>query len=1016
MTTTDFVQGEGKTEYDALDADHLASFAEEQFALGDAARASALKLADASRHAARSRVAAERVMATAVEPLTAAAAGGHAEARLVLAALLEGGYGSTDSVPKPGRALYHRLMAAASGDPMARLAMGAATVLGNDAFLSGAEKGAGQEGVPSRSPPRLPVARCALALHYFYHSATTAYEDSARPGGQARVERGRLHENTRRVKGDLRGESDDRVLYLSRAADLGDARAMLAMGNGYYWGNFGLPRDHEAALRFYRRAHRAGALQGTVGVAKMVLKGEGAPRNASEALEHYRAAAERGSADALNGLGYLYFYGEDVDLESDESAGSETSEGSSSSLNEEASGKTSSLTKIQKNDTLALEYFRRAAELGNGDGLVNAGTMLRSGLGAPADVAAAHALFARCSLLPGEHPACSYQAALIEASGEGGVPRDCDLAVARLRRVAEGGQWMAPLQEGMKAHLAGKKNEAGWLYEYASASSLPAASFNAAWLGERDARDARVARRFGFGADDEDDEDDTQDNEDDEATVRDDEIADPAREIAAVAFSREKRAATSVRRHASRVRADSAADDAMRSWAALQLADCEYYGASRPGGCAPGSKRKALRLYREAAASARAALALSDPRAEPPRTPRARRAKAAEKETQQAPSREEQEAAARAAEDAGGSLDARRLLTHALYAEAWMRAKGEACSADRERAKRALGEALDVGGWRELVAVAPPFCGLALLDLADAACAFVFAPSGPKRGSCAESLMALASSFVGGDAASGLPDDDASGEEQKLVGSRDAHKSRRFVFRDASSDVSQTRERDSSVARKKKSLSPGAFGLRLVSELVAAASAWEDAVAEHAERWRFTLALSWSLLMATVGFAVGWRLVVRPLVAALYGERARFEWRVDGGLDRVARGDHGGGVIGEMRRRIERMRAEAAAEAENRRRVLSEAPEASEASETYDARRTNDDAARRETDDDDEDDAGDGGEDFLSGFVASAVSSAVQRVTAPPAAERAPFDLGDLDDSSVGGHAVIRGRRDEEDR
>jgi len=1014
MMTTDFVQGEGKTEYDALDADHLASFAEEQFALGDAARASALKLADASRHAARSRVAAERVMATAVEPLTAAAAGGHAEARLVLAAMLEGGYGSTDSVPKPGRALYHRLMAAASGDPMARLAMGAATVLGNDAFLSGAEKGAGQEGVPSRSPPRLPVARCALALHYFYHSATTAYEDSARPGGQARVERGRLHENTRRVKGDLRGESDDRVLYLSRAADLGDARAMLAMGNGYYWGNFGLPRDHEAALRFYRRAHRAGALQGTVGVAKMVLKGEGAPRNASEALEHYRAAAERGSADALNGLGYLYFYGEDVDLP-DESAGSETSEGSSSSVNEEASGKTSSSTKIQKNDTLALEYFRRAAELGNGDGLVNAGTMLRSGLGAPADVAAAHALFARCAELPGEHPACSYQAALIEASGEGGVPRDCDLAVARLRRVAEGGQWMAPLQEGMKAHLAGKKNEAGWLYEYASASSLPAASFNAAWLAERDARDARVARRFGFGADDEDDEDDTEDNEDDEATARNDGIADPAREIAAVAFSREKRAATSLRRHASRVRADSAADDAMRSWAALQLADCEYYGASRPGGCAPGSKRKALRLYREAAASARAALALSDPRAEP-LSRRARRAKAADKETQQAPSREEQEAAARAAEDAGGSLDARRLLTHALYAEAWMRAKGEACSADRERAKRALGEALDVGGWRELVAVAPPFCGLALLDLADAACAFVFAPSGPKRGSCAESLMALASSFVGGDAKAGLPDDDASGEKQKLVGSRDAHKSRRFVFRDMSaSDVSQTRERDSSLARKKKSLSPGAFGLRLVSELIAAASAWEDAVAEHAERWRFTLALSWSLLMATVGFAVGWRLVVRPLVAALYGERARFEWRVDGGLDRVARGDHGGGVIGEMRRRIERMRADAAAEAENRRRVLSEASEAPEASRD-DARRTNDDAARRETDDDDEDDAGDGGEDFLSGWVASAVSSAVQRATAPPAAERAPFDLGDLDDSSVGGHAVIRGRRDEEDR
>ena len=111
----------------------------------------------------------------AVERATAsgivAAAGGHNEARLVLAAMLEGGYGTSDSAPKPGRALYHRLMAAASGDPMARLTMGAATVLGNDAFLSGADAGSAV-GSPTS---RLPNARCALALHYFYHSATTAY-------------------------------------------------------------------------------------------------------------------------------------------------------------------------------------------------------------------------------------------------------------------------------------------------------------------------------------------------------------------------------------------------------------------------------------------------------------------------------------------------------------------------------------------------------------------------------------------------------------------------------------------------------------------------------------------------------------------------------------------------------------------------------------------------------------------------------------------------------------------------
>ena len=932
---------------DALDADHLASFAEEQFALGDAARAAALKLADAASRPARSRVAAERVMATALEPLLVAAAGGHNEARLVLAAMLEGGYGTSDSAPKPGRALYHRLMAAASGDPMARLAMGAATVLGNDAFLSGADAGSAV-GSPTS---RLPNARCALALHYFYHSATTAYEDSARPGGQARVERGRLHENTRRVKGDLRGESDDRVLYLSRAADLGDARAMLAMGNGYYWGNFGLPRDHAAALRFYRRAHRAGALQGTVGVAKMALKGEGAPRNTSEALEHYRAAAERGSADALNGLGYLYFYGDDADAAAEDarSAADRGSADEGTGSLAESSGFDSSV--IHKNDTLALEYFRRAAELGNGDGLVNAGVMLRSGLGTPADVAAAHALFARCAELPGEHPACSYQAALIEASGEGGVPRDCDLAVARLRRVAEGGRWMAPLQEGMQAHLAGRKNEAAWLYEYASAGSLPEASFNAAWLGERDARDARVARRFGTGARDEnwrvfvtaanDDDDDDDDDATNDAVSRADDS-----ELAAVAFSREKRAATSLRRHAARVRADPEADDAARAWAALQLADCEYYGAARPGGCAPGSKREALRLYREAAASARAALATVAPAtsvtADPGRNRRERWMTRAAKDAKEpatrnpAPSREAREAAARAAEDAGGSLDARRLLTHALYAEAWMRAKGEACSADRARARRALGEALGVGGWRELVAVAPPFAGLALLDLVDAACAALATPPSGTPRRCADALMALMAPSA------------SDGDEDV------ARRAERRAPSDAPEKEAEAATSQKDVAPRRARLSPGAFALRLVSELIAAAGAWEDAVAQRAERWRFTLALSRSLLAAAVAFALGWRLAARPLLRALHGARDARE--------AAPRRDRGGGSVGEMRRRVERMRAEAAAEAERAREA-----------------------------------------------------SAARAVTEPPppAAVRAPVDVGDLDDSSAEGHAVIRARGDE---
>jgi len=77
------------------------------------------------------------------------------------------------------------------------------------------------------------------------------------------------------------------------------------MAVGYYWGNFGLPRDLGRAQEYYQRAHNHGALQGTVGVAKMTLKGEGSLRNLSKALDYYQNAANRSSADALNGLGYM---------------------------------------------------------------------------------------------------------------------------------------------------------------------------------------------------------------------------------------------------------------------------------------------------------------------------------------------------------------------------------------------------------------------------------------------------------------------------------------------------------------------------------------------------------------------------------------------------------------------------------------------------------------------------------------------------------------------------------------
>jgi TPR repeat protein len=854
--------------------DHLAAYASEQFLLGDEKRARALRLLDNSKQRQSLDVAA-RGFDDAMHHLASSAAAGNAQARLTYAAMLEHGYGTRNVLSKPGRALYHRLLAAAAGDPLARLAMGAATLVAGLSWEGDVSTRFRASSTPSthehqsNNPPSPYQSnpKCQLALHYFFHAAQTAFEESAMPGGQVRVEKGRLSENTRRARGDLRGETDDRVEYLARAADLGDARAMLAMGNSYYWGHFGLPLDHQRALGFYRRAHSAGELRGTVGVAKMVLKGEGGSRNTTEALEYYENAAKRGASDALNGLGYLYFYGESGDEGTMTVGDDEFGDAATTVAENERSSVQSSVNdpvepprsanRIKKNDTAALAYFTEAAALGNGDGLVNAGMMLRSGLGAPVDVKAAHAFFVRCADLPGEHSACVYQAALIEATGEGGVHRDCALAARRLRAVAESGRWMTSSGEGMKAHLAKEHHAAEWAYLYASAGSAPAAVFNAAWLNEGTARALRVTRRFldsgaeaYFG-----DEDGYDDAIDEEGTSHDDSDVDTKTSDWLV-FLREKRSTSAFRRHALRLVSDPDADVAMQAWAWNALGDCFYFGERRAGGC-PRNFQKALKSYRRANAFARLAISLHT-ETEASNVTKATR-----------------ESAARAAEDTGTALDPMRLVTNALSSEAWMRFAGEGCARDARFAKGLLKQALGLGGWRELVALVPAYVALTAFEFGNSACLCLTGTACP---------YPSVSSFLGG--------------------RRDGH-------REKANDDFKTI--DSKKSQPKK-LPLAGFALRSVSDALAFLTSIEDSVTNFFDTWKFTLTLLWSVGSACVGAAVGWRLVVRPFFTALVDrvrifENARNENAID---DAIAAGNAGGTSMEEMMLRIERMRAETA--------------------------------------------------------------------------------------------------------
>ena len=644
-------------------------YAGDQYELAERIRGACLLLREDDGEAQR---VARLGLAVARAAYLRSAVAGNSTARFILSAMYDAGYGSVDGRREPKRAHYHRLTAAALGETGAQLAAGSELFTYMGAKGGGSAHSRNPEG--ALKPLRNPRAACPVALYYLFHAATKAYEENAKPGGQSRVERLKLFEGVSNQRGDHKGESDDRMMFLRQAAELGDSRAMLAMGNAHYWGNFGLPRDFERALRYYERAHNQGALLGTVGVAKMSLKGEGAPKNATKAMDYYHAAANRSSPDALNGLGYLHFYGDEV----------------------------------ERNLTTALSYFKRAAELGSGDGLVNAGLMLRGGMGCERNISEAYGYFVRCAAM--NHQSCQYNAAMIEAAGEPelGIPRDCDRAAARMRQVAEVGKWMSPMADGLKAHLAGDDATARWLYDHAAAMGVAQAIYNAAFLHERRARSVRVGYDTIHGNvhGDEAEDDDGDEGHGDESIdgwaaalrsergrerrtreaaaqvrehLRGDDLAlvhsfgdsgdDPMKLSGALS-------AEMLRHYSTRIGFDPSADSIDLAWAALHRGDCAYFGPRRLGGCEVSDHRDALREYVEAGRAARAAI------------------------------------------DAGkDAVDAAPLLARALYSEAWMRARGEGRDVrDVGLARRLLREGLAKGGWRSCLALAPPYVGLVLSD------------------------------------------------------------------------------------------------------------------------------------------------------------------------------------------------------------------------------------------------------------------------------------------------------------
>jgi TPR repeat protein len=148
------------------------------------------------------------------------------------------------------------------------------------------------------------------------------------------------------------GRRDEAIGLYRKAADAGDARAMVSLGLILESGD-GATKDIGAANALYEKAAARGSADGAINLAVALLSGKGIEKNVTRAAQLLRTASQGGSAIATYDLGVLAQQG--------------------------------SVGKPPE----ALDFFLKSSSLGDPRGYLAAAILLDEGRGVPKDAAAA---------------------------------------------------------------------------------------------------------------------------------------------------------------------------------------------------------------------------------------------------------------------------------------------------------------------------------------------------------------------------------------------------------------------------------------------------------------------------------------------------------------------------------------------------------------------------------------------------------------------------------------------------
>jgi TPR repeat protein len=164
-------------------------------------------------------------------------------------------------------------------------------------------------------------------------------------------------------------------------AKQGYANAQYNLGLMYRKGQ-GVIQDYKTAVKWWKLSAKQGNARAQINLGVMYEKGQGVPQDYKTAVKWYRLAAEQGKAKAQSNLGVMYQFGTGVSQNYEEAARwyeLAANQGNSTAQKQLGAVYVSLGKMLRENNVTcknlnacgeALEFYYKAAELGNGDAMI----------------------------------------------------------------------------------------------------------------------------------------------------------------------------------------------------------------------------------------------------------------------------------------------------------------------------------------------------------------------------------------------------------------------------------------------------------------------------------------------------------------------------------------------------------------------------------------------------------------------------------------------------------------------